>query len=408
MAFREIPSEIHTQAGQAMKGAMHGGYEGGDGADLVAAASAMALHKAHPSLLYNRESTPEDYLIEGSREWRVLHSQVARYIETNLNESETLKTVGDGVRQVVNGTIMQINAMRVLDAHRMGREFEQDLKPAQVELFEASSNSPSLKKDLQAIAVGSFERVSPGMTEHLENQLHSQQAPAVEREIERAIATVNQIHNRNEEMLQRIERAGGMLINRKEPDFENTESAYRIAQDGERSGNPLVDHAIRMNTELAAKQYIPPRTIYTANGRLLEDEQFAGITRDPSHLAAMAMSEMVIMRRAEDKSDQIIDMDENKVHKFQGMDLEWKDLYDISRGNYSSLPDKDAERIETMIVTASYAPALDRIKMQEKVNQNPTIQSMMIAHESKAVEEQKARDVRNQQIIAAHMQGRSI
>ena len=161
--FRQIDDRFYGQAGKAISAASDAGvvYPEYDNAELVAAAASVALERGAPRLIAQTYDIGADsYLKQGSQAWRKLHPAVARFVETDLNESEAIPSRGEGVRMVVADVIQAESARKVVMAAG-NKDFEDMLNPEQTELMRMARNDQSFLRDLSSISIGSLDRLSP-------------------------------------------------------------------------------------------------------------------------------------------------------------------------------------------------------------------------------------------------------
>lgn len=368
--FRTIDDSFHQLAGQAINAATDAGvvYPEYDNAELVAAAAAVALERGAPRLIAQSYDIGADsYLKQGSQAWRKLHPAVARFIETDLNESEKITDRGDGVRMVVADVVQAESARKVVMAAG-NKDFEDTLNPEQLELMKMARGSQSFLRDLSNISIGSLDKLSEETASSLEQALNAPIPGKLGQEVSLLSRAVDGIVDREEALDERRRAAEGDYL-----EFKPISDTYRrqvmeFHAEGTSTGVNAVDSAMSLLKDMdrIPENMNPNDPIMIAQARLLQ-ESMVDVSQAPSDLAVMALSDAAIMNDARRK----IALDPKP---FPELDAIGQGAYDTigvleGSGNYYR-----------RIMLGLDTPAIDKIKLEVAMLENSGIASLDRAH----------------------------
>lgn len=380
--FRTIDDSFHQQAGQAIKAASDAGfvYPEYDNAELVAAAAAVALERGAPRLIAQSYDIGADsYLKQGSQAWRKLHPAVARFIETDLNESEKIADRGDGVRMVVADVVQAESARKVVMAAG-NKDFEDTLNPEQLELMKMARGSQSFLRDLSNISIGSLDRLSEETASSLEQALNAPIPGKLGQEVSLLSRAVDGIVDREEALDERMRAAEGDYL-----EFQPISDTYRrqvmeFHAEGTSTGVNAVDSAMSLLKDMdrIPENMNPNDPIMIAQARLLQ-ESMVDVSQAPSDLAAMALSDAAIMNDARRK----IDLDPEPFPELGaiGQGKPFPELAAIGQGAYDTIGVLEGSgNYYRRIMLGLDTPAIDKIKLEVAMLENSGIASLDRAH----------------------------
>lgn len=348
MPFREIEDQFYKQAGYAIDASRGGDYFEYDHAELVAASAAIALERGAPRLIASSYDTPaESYLEQGSQAWRRLHSGVARFIETDANESKSIWSAGKGVDMVVGDVLQQVSARKIAMAAE-NRDFEPWLNEAQLEMARAARVDERLRKDIGLISTGSYSALSDGISDQLDRALKEPLTGSIGLHASRGRTAVDAIADRSEELLERVSSAeGGFAFMFTPVSKESMDKVVAFHRDHVPTGNPAIDRTMEMLSGTGRTGWPSDieEPIMIAQARLIEDRAYH-VASMPSDMAVMALTDAAIMREARAELDPDHDTDLK------------------ARGRYDLLPEDMAEKVGRMIVFGQRTLPTDRIRME--------------------------------------------
>lgn len=418
MTFRTIDDDLYGKAGQAIRAARNtdAAYPEHDNAELVASAAALALERGAPKLIaFSYETTAEDYLKQGSIPWRSMHSAVARFIDTDLNESEALSERSDSVKMVVSQVLQQVSAKKVVEVAEI-RDFEEFANPQHIELAKMCRSDVSFMKDMRSVAVGFFDRVSDEMAPLLKEALDAPIPGKLGQEVALLTRAVDGIVHREEKLTERSHHADGALGKFTPLSGESLDKVFGFYFNGESTGNDSIDAAfslIREHKQLTSLNH-DNDPLVMAQARLIQENR-SDLSMAPADLAAMALSDAAIMQKARDKlygydvmDDKIQDepvMVSSPEEMKTVSTIFWsvKDLDSIGQGNYHELVQEDREVIDRDIVFATKIPAFDRVKLEVAMLENSGIAGIARLHE-KQIQEDGVGEQKLSPILAAQHQ----
>ena len=376
MAFRQIGDEFHQQAGEAIRSARTGStYSEYDGAEYVAAGAALALERGAPRLIAQTYDIGADsYLNQGSQAWRKLHSAVAHFVETDLNESEAIASRGDGVKMVVSH-VMQAESARKVVMAAGNKDFEDMLNPGQHELMKMSRESQGFLRDMSSISVGAFDRLSPEMANSVKEALEAPLTGKMAGEVSLMSRAVDGIVDREEALDEKIRFAEG--AHREFLPISDTyrEQVQAFHKDGTSTGVEAVDAAmVLLKQENKIPENLHPNDpIMIAQARLLQ-ESMVDLSQAPAALASMALSDAAVMTEARKEFLQS-DM-------MPGIDSDIR-----GQGEYHLLEENEQARIERDIIYAMKTPAIDKVRLEVGMLENSGIAAI-----DRAREDQRQKD----------------
>lgn len=365
--FRQIDDEFYKQAGEAIDASRRPGavYPEYDGADLVAAAAAVALERGAPNLMAKSYETSADrYLEQGTREWRALHGSVARFIETDLNESEAVSSRGDGVRMVVADVLQRVSAGKVVNAAG-NKDLESLLNAEQMELMKMSRESIGFLKDMSAISRGDFQSLSEETARSLKQSLDGPVAGRLGQEVSLLSRAVDGIVDRDEALEERAsarEGGFGQFSPISDRSFRVVEEFHR---DGKSSGDEALDAAMRLlagQGHMKGTYLSQQEPIFVAQARL-HQEGATGISQAPADLASMALSDVAIMNAA--RADFMEDSVDSTIK---------------GEGAYHLLEEGQRASIERNIVFGMKTTPLDKVRLEVAMLENSGIAGLDRAH----------------------------
>ena len=371
--FRQIDDSFYKQASEAINASTDAGsvYPEHDSAELVAAAAAVALERGAPRLIAQTYDIGADsYLKQGSQAWRKLHPAVARFVETDLNKSERISSRGDGVRMVVAEVIQAESANKVVMAAG-NKDFEDMLNPEQTELMKMARGSHSFLRDLSSISTGSFDRLSPETAESLKVALDAPIPGKLGQEVSLLSRAVDGIVDRQETLDDKLSRAEGY-----EKDFLPISETYRnqvqaFHRDGASTGVEAVDGAMELLKKMdkIPEDLNPNDPIMIGQARLLQ-ENMVDVSRSPSDLASMAISDAAIMHDARRK----VMADPKPFPELDAIGQGDYDTVGVSEGSGNLLrriiygletPPIDKIRLEVEMLETSGVAAIDRARVKQ-------------------------------------------
>ena len=162
--FRQIPDEVNKEAGDILRYVHKGGprpeIEVLPGFEQIVAASALALEKAAPNLMYTSSATPaERWVEEGTNEWRMMHRSVARTIDMHRQGTELFEEPSDVMNHILSNVVMQSEARRMDTAIRLlDPAFEQGLTESQIDTVRYAKDDPDVAGQIRDEAMGAYER----------------------------------------------------------------------------------------------------------------------------------------------------------------------------------------------------------------------------------------------------------
>ena len=381
--FRQIDDSFYKQAGEAIDASRPSGaeYPEYDSADLVAAAAAVALERGAPNLMAKSYETAADrYLHQGTREWRALHGAVARFIETDLNESEAISSRGDGVRMVVADVLQTVSAGKVVQAAG-NKDLEAILNAEQMELMKMSRESIGFLKDMSSISRGDFSSVSDEVGTSLKSSLDGPVPGRLGQEVSLLSRAVDGIVDRDEALSERASaREGGF------GQFSPiSDRSFRVVEEFHRDGKSSGDEALDATMKLLADQghmkgtYLSQQEpIFVAQARL-HQEGATGVSQAPADLASMALSDVAIMNAA--RADFMEDSVDSTIK---------------GEGAYHLLDEGQRASIERQIVFGLKTTAVDKVRLEVGMLENSGIAGLDRAHtraKQEAIDPALAEDV---------------
>lgn len=352
--FRQIDDRFYGQAGKAISAASDAGvvYPEYDNAELVAAAASVALERGAPRLIAQTYDIGADsYLKQGSQAWRKLHPAVARFVETDLNESEAIPSRGEGVRMVVADVIQAESARKVVMAAG-NKDFEDMLNPEQTELMRMARNDQSFLRDLSSISIGSLDRLSPETAGSLKEALDAPIPGRLGQEVSLLSRAVDGIVDREEALDERLAGAEGVLGRFSEIPDELRERVQDFHRNGVSTGTKEIDSAMVLLSEMGKvpENLHPNDPIMIAQARLLH-ESMEGVSKSSSELASMALSDAQIM--IEGRREYMM------TEMMPGIDSDIR-----GQGQYHLLEERDQARIERDIVYGMKTAPIEKVRLE--------------------------------------------
>jgi len=366
MAFRQIDDEFYKAAGQAIDASGKPGtvYPEYDGAELVAAGAALALERGAPRLMAKTYDTgASQYLAQGSRAWAPLHGAVARFSETDLNESEAIASRGDGVKMVVSDVLQRVSARRVIQGADLP-DLEPLLNEGQMKMAERARVDSAFRKDMSSIAVGDFQAVSPDMSASLKEALDAPLTGKIGEEVSLMSRAVDGIVDRDEKMGEQMLANEGALGQFSPISKDSMDRVVAFHKDGISTRSDTMDASLKLLSDQGhvPESLNPNEPIMIAQARLLQDAR-SGFSDAPADLASMALSDADIMTRGR-----------------MAMDDPTPDVDRIGQGRYHELDDSVQAHYERLIVFGMKTTPLDKVRLEVGMLENSGIAALDRAH----------------------------
>lgn len=399
MSFKEVDDHSRVQAGEAIRTALGNGNNvsrPNQSLEYVAAGAALALERGAPNLMtlsYGLDAG--DYLNEGSRAWSSLHGALSQVINTDLDEAKPIPSYGDLVKQTVGNVLQTSSARQVLMAAG-NNDMRMGLNDAQLSLVDMCREDQGLLRQMSFIAVGSYERLSPEMSEGLADAL-SQPIPGKPGlEAESVAKSVDSLVNRLEILHGNYENTNDGLSPRFMPisqdslnkvvDFHNTP----FPEESKSTGDPKIDAAmsILFDQERVPMNLDVNNPIMIAQARLIE-EGASRYTDSPADLAAMAITDARIMTQA---TSHMMDLDFETNHiadrrhvvAFAGMNA--ADLESVSKGEYHKIDPSHQDNVAYAMALGTAVPPIDRLRLEVATQNGESPSFAMQGVETKSAE----------------------
>ena len=370
MAFRQLTDEQYGLATVAINAARTSEvtYPEFDGAELVAAGAALALERGAPRLIAQSYDIGADsYLKQGSQAWRALQSGIARFSDTDLNESEAISSRGDGVKMAVSEVLQKESARKVVMAAG-NKDFESMLNPEQMELVKIARADIEFLHDLSSISTGSFDRLGEDTATSLKSALDAPIPGKLGQEVSLLSRAVDGIADREEALDEKMRMAEGNHRNFLPISDTYREQVQAFHREGVSTGVEAVDAAMTLlkQQDKIPENLHPNDPIMIAQARLLQ-ESMVDVSQAPADLASMALSDAAVMTEAR-KEFLSSDM-------MPGIDSDIK-----GQGEYHLLEENDQARIDRDIIYGMKTPAIDKVRLEVAMLENSGIASMDRAH----------------------------
>jgi len=366
MAFRQIDDEFYKAAGQAIDASGKPGavYPEYDGAELVAAGAALALERGAPRLMAKTyDTSASQYLAQGSRAWAPLHGAVARFSETDLNESESISSRGDGVKMVVSDVLQRVSARRVIQGADLP-DLEPLLNEGQMKMAERARVDSAFRKDMSSIAVGDFQAVSPDMSASLKEALDAPLTGKIGEEVSLMSRAVDGIVDRDEKMGEQMLANEGALGQFSPISKDSMDRVVAFHKDGISTRSDTMDASLKLLSDQGhvPESLNPNEPIMIAQARLLQDAR-SGFSDAPADLASMALSDADIMSRGR-----------------MSMDDPTPTIDHIGQGRYHELEDNVQAHYERLIVFGMKTAPIDKVRLEVGMLENSGIAALDRAH----------------------------
>jgi len=160
--FRQISDEVYGEAGAILRYVHKGGtppeVEVLPEFERIVAASALALEKAAPNLLYSsHETEAERWVQEGTNEWRMMHQATARAIDMHRSREAQFDEPNDVMTYILADVATQAQARKLDLAIRLGKPFEEGLTESQVNTVEYARGDKDVTMDIRNETAGRYE-----------------------------------------------------------------------------------------------------------------------------------------------------------------------------------------------------------------------------------------------------------
>lgn len=205
-----ISDETYGKAGDVIRAVSGQGprpeIEVMPGFEQMVAGAALALSEGAPSAFWDtRPSHAEDYLKQGSEEWRHFHVAVARVIDVHSQDHQTFDTPGDVMTHMVADVMHQSVAKRMsLAIVNSDPVFLKALSPSSRDTVEYARDDEGLADLIRSEARGDYSQFDPESRREIANSLiNGERVTAASQE---AIQIAEKAINHHVEALPEIER----------------------------------------------------------------------------------------------------------------------------------------------------------------------------------------------------------
>lgn len=263
--FRQLPDEVYREAGEVVRAVSGSGprpeVEVMPGFESMVAGAIVVLGRAAPHALYDsRPSLAEDWVREGSNEWRALHTATAHAIDGfRRHEGIESSRPAEVMTHIVSDVLTQTSARRMEMAVKDSNPaFSKALDQSQLSRVESAREDNDEARSIHAESYGNYSDLSRWRQEDLSRNLVAGSNLSAEMKAQIA-AVASLIERQTYEIGPRVR-----LIDERLADFMEPENSRPLFQSvtvlehdrvvrltsGEEKPHGKVDHAILAHSEI--------------------------------------------------------------------------------------------------------------------------------------------------------------